>query len=156
MVVGLAIIGGFSKLDDVGNLQVGKLNALDCVAKGCFAVTQVRLVIIVAMAVAAQGIVDRLVIDTGGHIGRVPNTILFGVGEVIFVQGQRAGCGGIDQRRIGGRNAYFVVSCIHGRNAGNDHHQGQTQREDFLHGFHRIVCSFQNRFFRVDVRTHWK
>ena len=97
MVVGTTIIGGFGELDDVSNLQVAELNTLDCVTVACFAVTQIGLVVIIAVALAAQDVHDAgLIHDTGRYIGGVPYAVFLSVGQIVLVDGQRAGAGGIN------------------------------------------------------------
>ena len=56
-----------------------------------FPVAKIRSIIgIPSTGSADEGIVDILVIDAGRHIAGIPDTILFGVGQVHLVDGQRA------------------------------------------------------------------
>ena len=60
-------------------------------AVACFAVTQVAGVICIAITGGTdEGIIHILIIHTGGHIAGVPDAILFGIGQVGFVDGQGA------------------------------------------------------------------
>lgn len=90
MAVGAAVIFGLGELDNIRDLEVAELHALDGVAVTGFAVAQ-------CSTGAAQNIVDAgLVKYAGGHIGGIPNAVLFGVGEVVLVDGQGAGSGFIN------------------------------------------------------------
>ena len=146
MLRGQAISSGFSELDNIGYPQVCKLNTGDGIAVALAAIAQIGLVIGITRADSfAQSLVDVLVINTGADVAGVPDTVLFGVRDIVFVYGQGADSGFVNQRRIHRRyDIVFVVSRIDGRNTGNDHHKRQTHGKNLLHGFHKVSRSFHN------------
>ena len=92
-----AIGGGFRELDDIRNSKVSKLHSLHRIAIGGVAVAQVAGIVgITGPNGVTQGVVDRLVIYTSRDIAGIPHAILGSVGEIIFVNVQRAGAGGVD------------------------------------------------------------
>ena len=130
MVVGTAICGGLGELDDVSDLQIAELNALDGVAVAGLTIAQVGLVVGVAIALAAQNIHNTcLVMDTGRNIGAVPNAVFFSVREVIFVNGQRTLPGHID-------GGVLYLCGKGGRDGGQAQDQCQEDGCDFLKRFH--------------------
>ena len=92
-----AIGGGLGELANVGYPQVGEFYPTNGIAIGGVAVAQVAGIVgIAGPDGAAQGVIDRLVIHTGGHIGAVPYAILGGVGKIVLVNVQRTSAGGVD------------------------------------------------------------
>ena len=97
MVVGTGVSFGLGELNDVSDLQVAELNALDGIAVADFAIAQVRL------GCTAQNVIDAgFIIDTGGDIGAVPHAILFSIGQIVLVQGQTAQGIFIDENTVAG------------------------------------------------------
>ena len=115
MVVGTGVSFGLGELNDVSDLQVAELNALDGIAVADFAIAQVRL------GCTAQNVVDAgFIIDTGGDIGAVPHAILFSIGQIVLVQGQTAQGIFIDENTVAG--------IIHRTGRGSDgERQAQSQ-----------------------------
>ena len=133
MVVGAAISGGLGELDNIGDLHIAELNALDSVAVACFAVAQIGLVIGVTGTVAAQDINHTgLIHHAGGNIGAVPHAVLLGIGQIVLVDGQRTLAGLID-----GSVCHLSRKCS--GNAAQAQHQCQTQRDDLLKVFHKAL-----------------
>ena len=71
-----AVRCGLRELDHIRNPEIGEFHVFQCVA--------------------VEGIIHGLVVDTGGNIAGVPDTVLFGIGQVYLVDGQGAFGGGID------------------------------------------------------------
>ena len=130
MVESDTVIGGLCELNDLSDLQVGELDALDSVAVGNIIVTQVRAVVGIACANGvAQGLVDVLIIDAGGNIGRIPHTVLLGVGQIVLEQGQAALGIGID-------GGVGHVSGINSGDAGEHHDDCEAHGQNLLQVFH--------------------
>ena len=133
MVVGAAISGGLGELDNVGDLHIAELHALDSIAVACFAIAQIGLVIGVTGTVAAQDINHTgLIHHAGGNIGAVPHAVLLGIGQIVLVDGQRTLAGLID-------GSVCHLSCKYSGNAAQAQHQCQTQRDDLLKVFHKAL-----------------
>ena len=130
MAVGAAAIFGLGELDNIRNLDIAELHALDGVAAVGFTVAQSGFA-------AAQHIVDAgLVKHAGGHIGGIPNVVLFGVGHVVLVDGQGAGSGFVNRSvlQFGGGNGNRKT-----QQQSQSHQQGENLRQ-FFHidfSFHR-------------------
>ena len=130
MVVGTGVSFGLGELDDISDLQVAELNALDGIAVADFTIAQVGL------GGTTQNVVDTsFIIDTGGDIGAVPHAVLLSVGQVILVNGQTAFGFFVDE------NAFTrVISVISGCRSGYRERQAQSQcqqqRHDLLKIFH--------------------
>ena len=135
MVEGFPVIGRLRVLHDVSDPQVGKFHTGNCVPECSISIAQIVL------CAAAQGIIDVLVIDTGGYIGRIPRPVALGTGDVIFVDGQRGSSLKVDQRRVMG---FFFRgrNCVDIGNTGNAHHGCKASGHNLLHDFH----SFQDPF----------
>ena len=106
MAVGAAVIFGLGELDNIRNLDIAELHTLYGIAVAGFAVAQ-------GGVTAAQHIVDAGLIEhAGGHIGGIPNAVLFGVGQVVLVNGKGAGSGFIDGSvlQFGGGNGNRKLS----------------------------------------------
>ena len=71
-----AVRCGLRELNNIRNPEVGEFHILQ--------------------GITVQGIIYGLVVDTGGNIAGVPDTVLFGIGQVYLVDGQRAFGGGIN------------------------------------------------------------
>ena len=136
MVIGTVVSSGLRELNDISDLHIAELDALNGVAVACFAVAQVGFVVGITVTVAAQNINNTgLVHNTGGNIGAVPYAVLFGIGQIVLVNGQRTLPGFIN-----GSVLYFSCKCS--GNAGQHHHQCQTNRHQLLKLFHiNIVLS---------------
>ena len=95
VVVGVLVIGGFRKGNNVGYLQGGEFHALQSIAVGVLAVAQVVAGAAIGIALpdsVAQHIFHIAFTPAGGDEGiLVPNTVLDGVGPVILKNRQRAG-----------------------------------------------------------------
>ena len=135
MVIGATIVGGFGELNDFCDLHVAEFNALDRIAVACLAVTQIGLIVGITCAVTAQNINNtRLIHDAGGNIGRIPDAVLLGIGQVILVDGQRALAGLIDCSVC-----YF--RCKYSGCTAQAEYQSQTHANDFLKTLH-VAFSF--------------
>ena len=150
MAVSTAIRGGFRELDDIGHLQVSKLNAGNGITVAFAAVAQIGLVIGIAVTdSAAQGVDHILIVDTGGHIRAIPDTVLFRVRDIVFVDIHAAqtvcinGCvlGGIAGHGSGGADGIR-----------QQQHQGKTQGNCLFQIFHNFAVSFHscNNDFEID------
>ena len=128
MAVGAAVIFGLGELDNIRNLDIAELHALDGVAIAGFTVAQ-------GGAAAAKHIVDTsLVKHAGGHIGGIPNAVLFGIGQIILVDGQGAGSGFVNGS---------ILQLSGGSTNGETQHQGQNQQQgENLRQFFHIDFSF--------------
>ena len=130
MVVGDTVALRLGELDDVSDLQVGELNALDSVAVAGLAVAQVGLVVVVAGPdTLAQGLVDGLIVNAGGDIGGIPDAVLLGIGQVVLVQGQGA-LGGLVDGGIG------HVGGEGGGDAGENHNNREAHGQKLLQVLH--------------------
>ena len=119
MVVGTAICGRLTELDNICNFQVAELNTGNRIAEAAFAVAQIAGVICVTITGCAdQSIVDILIVHTGGHIAGVPGSVLLSIGQINFVNSQGAFLGKVD----GG---------IGNLSRGNTH--GETQAQQKCH-----------------------
>ena len=97
MIGGTTISCGFGELANAGYPQVGEFYPTNGIAIGGVAIAQVAGIVgITGPNGAAQGVIDRLVIYTSRDIAGIPHAILGSVGEIIFVNVQRAGAGGVD------------------------------------------------------------
>ena len=138
MVVGAVISGGFGKLDDIRNPQIGKFLALDGLAVADFSIAQIRLVIIVTSPDSAtQNVFDTFfVIAAGGHIGAVPDTVLFGVRNIVLVDGKRTGAALVNEDIFG-----RIRGCHSGGadGEGQDQHERKTQSDCFFEVFHIAI-----------------
>ena len=102
MAVGAAVIFGLGELDNIRNLEVTELHALDGVAVAGFAVAQ-------SSTGAAQNIVDTSLIEyAGGDIGGIPNAVLFSIGQVILVDGQGSVVGLVASGSSASRSTYCM------------------------------------------------
>ena len=130
MTVGAAVIFGLGELDNIRNQDIAELHALDGIAVAGFTVAQ-------GGVTAAQNIVDAgLVKHAGGYIGGIPHTVLFGVGQVVLVDGQGAGSGFVNRSvlQFGGGNGNGKT-----QQQSQSHQQGENLRQ-FFHidfSFHR-------------------
>ena len=123
MAVGAAAIFGLGELDNIRNLDIAELHALDGVAAVGFTVAQSGFA-------AAQHIVDTGLIEhAGGHIGGIPNAVLFGIGQIILVDGQGAGSGSVN-------GGIFQLGGGNGNGKTQQQGQGQHQGENLRHFFH--------------------
>ena len=149
MVVSDAVLLGLGELNDLSDLQVGELNALDCVAVGNIVVTQIGAVITVTCAdCIAQGLVDVLIVNAGGNIGRIPHTVLLGVREIVLEQGQAALGIGID-------GGIGHISGIDSGDAGKHHDHCEAHGHNLLQVFHSgIYRPFKIKNRVVDFRTY--
>ena len=87
---------GFAVLENVGHLYIGKLDTLNGISVAGFAVAQS------GRSISAQNIVyPGFVINAGRHIAGIPYAVLFGVGQIVLVDGQRASLGFVDGGHIG-------------------------------------------------------
>ena len=79
MVRGSVISSGLRELHQIRYFDIGKLDPLYGIAIADIAITQISLVIVVTYAVgAAEDVVDAFfVIDTGGNIGVIPDSVTF-------------------------------------------------------------------------------
>ena len=101
---------GFAVLENVGHLYIGKLDTLNGISVAGFAVAQS------GGSISAQNIVyPGFVINAGRHIAGIPYAVLFGIGQIVLVDGQRAGFGYVD----GGHIRQF--------RSGGGHREGQEQ-----------------------------
>ena len=144
MAVGAAVSSGFGELDDIGHLQVGKLYPGNGIAVAFAAVAQIGLVIGIAVTDStAQGVDHILIVDTGGHIGAVPYTVLLSVRDIVFVD-------------IHAAQTIFINGSILCRIAGfhsrgtdgirQQQHQGKTQGNCLFQILHSFVVSFHKYY----------
>ena len=127
MSVGTVVAFGFFVLEDVSYLYIGKLHALNGISVAGFTVAQS------GGSAAAQDIVyPGFVINASGHIAGIPYAILFGVGQIVFVDGQRASLGFVDGRHIGQLRG--------GGSHRERQEQGQSQNQgkNLCNSFHKI------------------
>ena len=100
---------GFAVLENISYLCISKLDTLNGISVAGFAVAQS------GRSISAQNIVyPGFVINAGRHIAGIPYAVLFGVGQIVLVDGQRAGSG-------------FVDGCILQLGGGDSHREGQEQ-----------------------------
>ena len=86
-----AVGRGFRELNDIRNTKVSKLYPFHSITVTGFSVAKIGSIVgITGSGSTNESIVDILVIDTGGHIAGIPDTVLFGIGQVHLVYGQRA------------------------------------------------------------------
>ena len=149
MVVGDAVALRLGELNDLSDLQVSKLDTLHCVAVGNLIVAQIGFLIGVAGANSiAQGLVDVLIVNAGGNIGRIPHTVLLGVREIVLEQGQAALGIGID-------GGIGHISGIDSGNAGKHHDDCEAHGHNLLQVFHSgIYRPFKIKNRIVDFRTY--
>ena len=123
MAVGAVVIFGLGELDNIRNLDIAELHALDGVAVAGFAVAQSGFA-------AAQNIVHAGLVEySGGHIGGIPHAVFFGIGQIVLVDGQGAGSGFIDGSvlQFGGGDSDGETE---------QHGQSQQQGENLGNVFH--------------------
>ena len=150
MAVSTAIRGGFGELDDIGHLQVSKLNAGNGITVALAAVAQIGLVIGIAVTDStAQGVDHILIVDTGGHIRAIPDTVLFRVRDIVFVDIHAAQAVRINGCVLGG------IFTLHSGGADGicqQQHQGKTQGNCLFQIFHNFAVSFHscNNDFEID------
>ena len=149
VVVGNTVALRLGELDDLSDLQVGELDALHSVAVGNLIVAQIGFLIGVAGANSiAQGLVDVLIVNAGGNIGRIPHTVLLGVREIVLEQGQAA-------FGIGINGSVGHISGIDSRNAGDHHDDCEAHSHNLLQVFHSgIYRPFKIKNRVVDFRTY--
>ena len=107
---------------DIGNAKVSKLNAFQRVAIGGAVLVQRGQPLGIS-----QNVFHAVhIADAGGDIGTVPETVFFGIGQIILPQVDVAGAGHVDRRLIhrGGKS---------GNRKAADHYEGQQQGKNFLH-----------------------
>ena len=127
MSVGTVVAFEFFILEDISHLHVSELHALNGVPVAGLAVAQS------GGSAATQNIVyPGFIVDTGGYIRAVPNAVLFGIGQVVFVDGQRASLGFVNGRHIG--QLYGGGSHREGQEQG----QNQNQGKNLCNSFHKI------------------
>ena len=135
MVIGTGVSSGFRELDDVSDLHIAELNALDCVAVACFAIAQIRLVVSIACAFTAQNINNTsLIHHAGGNIGGIPNAVLFSVGEIVLIDGQRT-------LAVLVNGGICHLSCKCSRHTAQAQDQSQTHSNNLLKTLH-VAFSF--------------
>ena len=128
MAVGAAVIFGLGELENIRNLNIAELHALDGVAVAGFAVAQ-------RSTRAAQHIVHAgLVEHAGGHIGGIPNAVLFGIGQVILVDGQGAGSGFVN-------GSILQLGGGYRKRDGKSHHDSKAHCEKSFDRFHSNILS---------------
>ena len=131
MAVGAAVHFGLGEGHNIRDLEESELHALDSIAVAGFTVAQ-------SGTAAAQHIVDAgLVKHTGGHIGRIPNAVLFGVGQIVLVDGQGAGPGFVD-------GSVLQLGSGNGNREAQQQSQRQNEGQNFGKVFH-FAFSFLNQ-----------
>ena len=128
MAVVAAVIFRLGELDNIRNLNIAELHALDGVAVAGFAIAQ-------SGTAAAQHIVHAgLVKHAGGHIGGIPNAVLFGIAEIVLVDGQGAGSGFID-------GGILQLGGGYRKRDGKSHHDSKAHCEKSFDRFHSNILS---------------
>ena len=119
---------GFAILENVSHLDIGKLDSLNGIPIACFAIAQS------GGSITSQDVIyTGFVVDTGGYIAGIPNTVFFSIGQVIFVDGQGASAGFINGGHIGQLRS--------GGSYRERQEQGHSQKEgkNFCDVFHRAI-----------------
>ena len=98
-------------------------------------VAQIGLVVIIAVALAAQDVNNTgLIHDAGGNIGGIPDAVLLGIGEIILVNGQRTLAGLID-------GSICYLCCKNSGCTAQAKYQRQTHAHNLLKTLH-VAFSF--------------
>ena len=135
VIGGGAVVGGLGKLDDIRDPQIRELHTGDGISEALFAVAQVTGIVgITGTGSTDEGIINILVIDTGGDIAGIPDTVLFRIGQVHLVDGQAAGSVLVNENIFRGIIG-FHCGCAHRER--QDQSKGQNQG--------KRLCQFSHR-----------